>query len=72
MKRDEDGLIYIDFYMDDNLLIGNDMAINETINAHRYAGIVLYVNDLLEDHLSCAIKLSRDYKSAWLGQSHII
>ncbi len=72
MKRDINGLIYVALYVDDNLLIGDEKAIDHTIKALKKAGLVLKVYDSLEDYLSCEIKFSKNGHSAWLGQPHLI
>ncbi len=60
MKRDKNGLIYVALCVGDNLLIGNEKAINETIKALKKAGFVLKLYDSLKNYLSCEIKLSKD------------
>ena len=72
MKRDKNGLIYVDLYVDDNLLIGDEKAIKETIKALKKASLVLKVYDSLEDYLSCEIKFTNNSQSSWLGQPHLI
>ena len=52
----QNGLVYVTLYVDDNLYIGNDKAIDKTIKALRKAGLVLKVYDLLEHYLLCEIK----------------
>ncbi len=41
MKRDKNGLIYIALYVYDNLLIGDEKAIEKTIKVLKKAGLVL-------------------------------
>ena len=66
------GRIYIALYVDDNLIVGHPQAIKETIQELRDEGLVLKVEDDLKDYLSCEINFSKDRKSAWLGQPHLI
>ncbi len=55
IKINENGLIYVALYVDDNLLIGDEKAIKETTKAPKKAGLVLKVYASLEDYLSCEI-----------------
>ncbi len=70
MKRDKNGIIYVPLCVDDNLLIGNEKSIEETIKVLKKAGLVLKVYDSLEDYISFENKFSKDRKSAYLGQPH--
>ncbi len=66
-NRDKNRLIYVDLYVDDNLLIGDEKATKETIKALKKAGLVLKVYDSLENYLSCEIKFANNGQSVWLG-----
>ena len=72
MKRDKNGLIYLALYVDDNLLIVDENAIEETIKELRKTGLVLKVYYSLEDYISCEIEFMNNGQSAWLGQPHLI
>ena len=72
MRRDKKGLIYIALYVDDNLLIGTQEAIDDTIEQLRAQGLVLKIENELDDYLSCDIKFSSNGRRAWLGQPHLI
>ncbi len=72
MKRDENGLIYVALYVDDNILIESKKAINETTKALKKACLVLKLYDSLEDYISCEIKFTNNDQSVWLEQPHLI
>jgi hypothetical protein len=71
-RKSSKGMCYIALYVDDNLLVGDLPAIDETIELLRSKGFNLKVFDKLTDYLSCEIVLSEDRKKAWLGQPHLI
>ena len=66
------GRVYIALYVDDNLIVGKEEAINEVIQELRDKGFTLKVKDDLKDYLSCEIEFTKNKKSAWLGQPHLI
>ena len=72
MKKSKKGLVFIALYVDDNLMVGHPKAIDEAIEGMKKHGLVLKVEDELNDYLSCEIKFSDDKKKAWLGQPHLI
>ncbi len=49
------GLIYVVLYVDENLLVGTDKAMNDTICHLQECGIILKVYDDQDDYLSCEI-----------------
>ena len=59
-------------YVDDNLMIGHEAAINEAIHQMEQEGLILKVKDTLHDSLSYEIVFSEDKKWAWLGQPRMI
>ncbi|KAL7526613.1 hypothetical protein ACHAWF_001850, partial [Thalassiosira exigua] len=71
-RRDDKGLVYVAIYVDDNLIVGQREAIEDTIEGLRRNGFTVTVEDTLEDYLSCQIEFSRDRNSVWLGQPHLI
>ena len=72
VRKNKFGICYIAIYVDDNLMVGHEAAINETIRQIEQEGLVLKVEDNLHDYLSCEIVFSEDKKRAWLGQPHLI
>ena len=58
--------------MEDNLIVGDVKAIDNTITALKNNGLILKVVEGLQDYLSCEIKFSEDKKRAWLGQPYLI
>ena len=65
------GRVYIALYVDDNLIVGKEEAINEVIQELRDKGFTLKVEDDLKDYLSCKIEFTENKKEAWLGQPHL-
>ncbi len=59
-------------YVDDNILIGTEEAIEDTISHLKAKGLVMKETDDLKDYLSCQILFSNDGQSAWVGQPHLI
>ncbi len=72
MRKSKKGLVYIALYVDDNLLVGHPAAIEETVQQLKAHGLILKIEDDLADYLSCEIVFSKDKRSAWLGQPHLI
>ena len=65
-KKSAKGEVYIALYVNDNLMVGNMKAIDETIAALKNNGLVLKVVQGLQDYLSCEIKVSENKQRAWL------
>ncbi len=72
VSKSEKGLVFIAIYKDDNLLVGNEEAIDEVIKLLQREGFSLKIEDSLEDYLSCNVLFSKSGKEAWLGQPHLI
>ncbi len=72
VSKSEKGLVFIAIYKDDNLLVGNEEAIDEIIKLIQSEGFSLNIKDNLEDYLSCNVLFSKSGKEAWLGQPHLI
>ena len=71
-RQDEDGLVFVALYVDDNLMVGHPNPIQKTIKELQANGLTLKVEDNLCDYLSCGIIFSSNHKKAWLGQPHLI
>ena len=71
-RKSKQGTVFIAIYVDDNLLVGDADAIQETINYLKKEGLVLKIEDDLKDYLSCEVRFLEDKKRAWLGQPHLI
>ena len=54
------------------LMIRDIEGFNKAITALQEDGLVLKVLEGLHDYLSCEVKISKDKKRAWLGQTHLI
>ena len=72
VKKSAKGMVYIALYVDDNLMVSNITAINDTTEASKSKGLVLKIVEGLQDYLSCKIKFSKDKKHALLGLPHLI
>ena len=62
IKKNEKGVIYIDLYVDDIVMVGDAEVIDNIITALKSNGLVLKVMKGLQDYLSCQIKFSEDKK----------
>jgi len=72
MKNDNDGIVYIAIWVENSLLIRNEVAIEHTINDLQKSGFKLKIEGELDDYLSCEITFSRDGKQGWIHQPHLI
>ena len=59
-KKSAKGVVYIMLYVDNNSMVGDMAAIDDSIVALKSMGLVLKVMEGLQDHLSCEIKFSND------------
>lgn len=66
-----EGVVYLALYVDDILAIGDDKALQKTIQQLQGC-FSIKQNDKLTDYLSCDIRFSDDGTSAWIGQPHLI
>ena len=64
--------MYVAWYIDDNLIVGDIEAIDGAISAIKNNKLVLKVVKGLEDYLSQDIKFSKNKKRALLGLLHLI
>ena len=71
-REREEEKVYFGLYVDDNLLIGDPPAIEQAIQELKEKGLVLKVDDNLNDYLSCDIRFSAKQDKAWIGQPHLI
>ena len=71
-KKEHERIVYVALYVDDNLMVGDIVAIDNAIEALKNKGLVLKIMDGLQDYLSCKIKISDGKKCAWLGQPNLI
>ena len=72
MKKSAKGVVYIALYVDDDLMVGDMMAIDDAIAALKSNRLVLKVREGLQDCLSYDIKFSKDKNRAWLGQPQLV
>ena len=71
-RTTEKGTVFLGIYVDDNLIVGNESAIKEAIESLKEEGLILKVDDSLNDYLSCEILFSENKDMAWIGQPHLI
>ena len=69
MKKKGKGLVCIDFYIDDNLMVGNIKTIDDAIIAPKENGPMLKIVEELKDSLSSEIKFSREKRG--LGEDSL-
>ena len=72
VKKSVKGIVYVALYVDDNFMVGDMVAIDDTILALKSNGLVCKIVEGLQDYFFCKIKFSEDEKRAWLGQLHLI
>jgi hypothetical protein len=72
MRKTDNGVVFIAIWVDDSLLIGNDSAIESTIEDLKKSGFGLKIEGELDDYLSCEITFSRDKSKGWIHQPHLI
>ncbi|KAL7457138.1 hypothetical protein ACHAWC_008616 [Mediolabrus comicus] len=65
------GTVYIAVYVDDNLIIGDEAAVNDVIDTMKKKGFKLKIDETLNDYLSCRIVFNKDRSKAWVHQPHI-
>ena len=53
-------------------MVGDMVAIDDTILALKSNGLVCKIVEGLQDYFFCKINFSEDEKRAWLGQLHLI
>ena len=70
-RRNEHGICMISIYVDDNFLVGEDDAVDQT-TAQLQEHFKVKFEDTNNDYLGCEFIVSYDGKRGWLGQPHII
>ena len=72
MKQEGNDRIYVGTYVDDNVCVGTQQLIDDTIKKLKNIGFELKVMDDFTDYLSCEIVFSEDRSKAWIGQPHLL
>ena len=72
IRRNDDGLVIILTYVDDNLCIGNKEALKKMLKEIVTHGLQITIEEELNDYLSCEILLNKDRSKAWIGQPHMV
>ena len=72
VKKSEKGIVYVVFYVYNNLMTGDLQTINNPIIDLKENGLVLKVMEEIQDYLSCEVKFSKNKKRACLGKPHLI
>ena len=52
VRKNKFGVCYIEIYIDDNLMIGHEVEINEAIHEIKQEGLVFEVEEDLHDYLT--------------------
>jgi hypothetical protein len=68
-RKDEAGICVALTYVDDNLCVGNPLALRKVCIEE---GLEITIEKELTDYLSCEIKFNKDRTKAWIGQPHIV
>ena len=72
VKKNMKGIVYIAFYVINNLMVGNIATIDTAIESLKSKGLLLKIMERLQDDLSYKIKFSDHKKAAWIGQPHLM
>ena len=60
--KSSNGLVYVMLYIDNNLMVVDNVAIDDETKQHRKEGLVSKVIIVLWDYLSCKIRLLEEKK----------
>jgi len=69
-RINENGLCIILMYVDDNLIIGSDMTIEQATEEIKKVFNVMISPEATE-YLRCEIKVAKDHTCGWIGQPHL-
>ena len=72
MKEDSNGIVFIAIYVDDCLLVGDQAAIDATVEGLKKHGFKLKEDGSLLDYLSCEVTFAKNGKEGWIHQPHLI
>ena len=70
-RKNDNGIVIVLTYVDDNLCIGNGNALKQMLEEIPRHGLQITIKDKLTDYLSCEIQLNDDRSKAWIGQPHM-
>ncbi len=71
-KQYEKGVVFVEIYVDDNLIVGHPDAIEDTIEQLKKNGFVVKVENDLKYRLYCEIRFNSDRTKAWSGQPRLL
>jgi hypothetical protein len=71
MEKNDKGIVYIAIYVDDCLMVGDKVAIEDAIAGLKTSGFKLKEDGSSQDYLSCEVTLSKDKKQGWIHQPHL-
>ena len=71
-KKDELGIAILLIYVDDNLMVGDEAALQQAVKDIKKEGYTITVSEDLRDYLSCEIAFNKEETKAWLGQPHMV
>jgi len=72
MRRNKLGVNLMSVYVDDNFCVGQHRALEQLVHDLKAEGLSVKVSWDLKDYLSCLIAVSKDKRSAWIGQPHLV
>ena len=70
-RNDEVGLVYLCMYVDHILSVGTRESIDKAVKDIKDC-FEISVDGTLKDYLGCELHFSKDKRSAWLGQPHLL
>ena len=69
-RVNENGLCIILMYVDDNLIVGSNKAIDQvTEEIKKFFNVT--VSPEATEYLGCEIHVAKDYTCSWIGQPHL-
>ena len=71
-RRDEFGIVFLAVWVDDSLLVGDQRAIEKTIQDLKKEGFSLKEDGSLDDYLSCEITMDKMKNIGWIHQPHLL
>ena len=71
LQENRKGLVLIGIYVDDLLIIRDDIDINKVIDDIKKL-FKVKVEENLKDYLSCKIRINENMKTAWISQPHLV
>ena len=70
-RQDDEGVLYVLTYVDDNLVVGDKKAIDKLLKQIKSSEFNVTIEEELNDYLSCEI-IQQGNRKAWIGQPHMV